>query len=235
MNKIKILHLYYDLLNLYGENGNIRYLVERLKENGIEVELDKLSINDQINFNKYDFVYIGMGTEENELLALKDIHKYKRDLRTYIETNKYMLVTGNALDLFGKTINIYNHEYKGLGLFDYDVKVDFNKDRIIGDQYGSTNLIDKKIIGFQNRSSIMTKSSHPFILLDKGTGSNPDTQTEGYFQNNFIGTYIIGPILVRNPYLTDYLISKMCNISVKSNLNAPEYIAYDEYIKNFFK
>ena len=35
MKTFKIAHLYYDLMNLYGENGNIRYLKNRLEEQDI--------------------------------------------------------------------------------------------------------------------------------------------------------------------------------------------------------
>ena len=69
MKKIKIAHLYYDLMNLYGENGNIRYLVKSLGEQGIDVEVHFLSMEDKIDFKKYDFYYIGMGSEENKMLV----------------------------------------------------------------------------------------------------------------------------------------------------------------------
>ena len=53
MKKFKIAHLYYDLMNLYGENGNIRYLVKCLEEQGIEVEVHFLSMEEKIDFKKY--------------------------------------------------------------------------------------------------------------------------------------------------------------------------------------
>ena len=68
---INVLHLYYDLLNLYGENANLRAIVHNLELNNIKVKVDLKTINDQIDFEKYDIVYIGQGSEENLLLALK--------------------------------------------------------------------------------------------------------------------------------------------------------------------
>ena len=76
MKTFKIAHLYYDLMNLYGENGNIRYLKNRLEEQDINVEVSFLSIEDEIDFNKYDMYYIGSGSEENQLLVLNDLLKY---------------------------------------------------------------------------------------------------------------------------------------------------------------
>ena len=101
---INILHLYYDLLNLYGENANTRCLHNELKRNGIKVNIDFRSINEQINFDKYDIVYIGSGSEDNLFLALSDIMKRKNDIKKYIENNGYLILTGNSMDLFGKYI-----------------------------------------------------------------------------------------------------------------------------------
>ena len=84
--EINILHLYYDLLNLYGENGNIKALKKHLEEQNIKVNIEFLTLNDKIDFKKYDFVYIGSGTEKNLNLALKDLIKYKKSIKEYIET-----------------------------------------------------------------------------------------------------------------------------------------------------
>ena len=95
MKKFKIAHLYYDLMNLYGENGNIRYLVKCLEEQGIEVEVHFLSMEDKIDFTKYDFYYIGMGSEENKMIILDNIMKYKDDikeLKTHAEITKFFIV-----------------------------------------------------------------------------------------------------------------------------------------------
>ena len=65
MKTFKIAHLYYDLMNLYGENGNLRYFLKKLEEQDIKVELHFLTVGDKIDFEKYDFYYMGMGSEEN--------------------------------------------------------------------------------------------------------------------------------------------------------------------------
>ena len=77
MKKFKIAHLYYDLMNLYGENGNVRYLVKQLERQGIDAEVHFLSMEEKIDFKKYDFYYIGMGSEENKMIVLDNIMKYK--------------------------------------------------------------------------------------------------------------------------------------------------------------
>ena len=72
---INVLHLYYDLLNLYGENANTRCIKEELTRSNIKVKVDLKSINDKIDFEKYDIIYIGSGSEESLELALEDIKK----------------------------------------------------------------------------------------------------------------------------------------------------------------
>ena len=77
MNKIYIAHLYYDLMNLYGENGNILALEKAFNDQDLYTEVVNLTIGDKIDFNKYDIYYIGSGSEANQLLVINDILKYK--------------------------------------------------------------------------------------------------------------------------------------------------------------
>ena len=92
--EIKLLHLYYDIMNLYGEYGNIKILEQHLKDQGCEVIVDKKTINEDINFEQYDFVYIGSGTEKNQEIILKDImEKHKDELKNAIEQEKVILLT----------------------------------------------------------------------------------------------------------------------------------------------
>ena len=80
MLKIKVLHLYYDLMNLYGENANIRAIETYLNRFDVKVTTDLLTINDDIDFSKYDIIYMGSGTEKSEMLVLEDLMKYKKIL-----------------------------------------------------------------------------------------------------------------------------------------------------------
>ena len=87
---IKILHLYYDLLNQYGEQGNILALKDSFRNQNIEVSIDLLSCGDKIDFKKYDLIYMGTGSDENLYIALEDIKKYKKELKTR-KIYKYLL------------------------------------------------------------------------------------------------------------------------------------------------
>ncbi len=238
METVKIAHLYYDIMNLYGENGNIRYLKKKFEDQNIKTEVYFLSIEDDIDFNKYDVYYIGSGTDNNKKIVLNNILKYRDNIKDAIYTNKFFLITGNAVDLFGKSImNNNGEEIEALHIFDYIVTEE--EFRIIEDQYYTCSLIDEKIIGFQNRLSVMSKYSNNLFEVVKGTGSSPNVTTEGILYNNFYGTYLLGPILVRNPHFTDYIVKKVCKQKDLS-YNEPKkddicYLAYDEFVKNFYE
>jgi len=230
---IYIAHLYYDLMNLYGEIGNIKVLVDTIEKQGIKVVLDRLSIDDKIDFNKYDFIYIGSGTEENQLIVLKDIIRYKNKIKDYIESNKFILSTGNSYELFGKSIYDGKNKHTALGIFDYNSKKISN--RIVGDIIVNFNLINKKIIGFQNQGSNILDNNNTMFNIVLGN----ENKNEGINYKNFYGTYILGPILVRNPKFNEYLVnnlitSKYSDFKPKKINNKLDEEAYELYIFNHY-
>lgn len=213
---MKIAYLYYDFLNLYGESGNIKIIENILKKNKIKHEIIYLSLDDELDFNSYDFVYIGSGTENNQKIALEHLKKYQEDIKRYIESNKFMLVTGNSVDMFGSKI-IADKEYEGLNIFDYTVK---QQQRKMEEVYINGDITKHKILGFINNNSYMDRIDYPLF------------ENEGIKYNNFYATYILGPILVRNPDFLKYLLSKLVGKNLKYDLKL-EIKAYNEFVKNF--
>lgn len=192
--EITIGHLYYDLMNLYGEIGNIKVLTYHLKNQGIKVNIKNLSIDDNINFDELDLIYIGSGTNNNQLLVLNDILKYKEDIHKYYNNNKFFLITGNAIELFGEQIiDIDNNVHEGLKLFDYYTKE--NKKRIVNEVYIPSLFTKENILGFNNHFGSIYKDN---IKLDN----------KFIFNNNFYGTYTLG-LLPRNPSFTKYFIKQL--------------------------
>ena len=237
MTKIKIAHLYYDLMNLYGENGNIRALKKYIERQDIKTEIHFLTINDKINFNDYDIFYMGMGTEKSLFLVLEDILKYKSDIKNAIEKNKHFLITGNSIELFGeKIIDQNKQEHECLNIFPFITEhQDF---RIVESVVYTTKLIKEKIIGFQNRNGLITGIDKPLFKVETGTGANLETKKEGYLYKNFYATYLIGPLFIRNPHLTNHIIKnviKQKNKKYKLKIynKTTEIKAYDTYLENF--
>lgn len=223
MKTIKIAHLYYDLMNYYGEQGNVLALKTAIEYAGFKVNIKTLSVDDEIDFEKYDIFYMGMGTKRNQEIVRKDILKYKDKIENVID-KKMFIMTGNSYELFGKKID----DKKCLGIFNFSSKT---TDRIVGEQIFKSDIIKETIIGFQNRfSSNNIKDDYLFEVI-KGTGNDLESKVEGIHKNNFFGTYLLGPILIRNPYFKDALL-KYIGID-KVNTKLVDYKAYHEYLKNF--
>lgn len=229
MKTIKIAHLYYDLMNLYGESGNVLALTSALKKQGIKCEVDLLTKGSKINFSKYEIFIMGMGSEDNQEIVRQDILRYKQEFKKIIN-KKIFIMTGNSFELFGKTIN----GLEALNLFDFTSKGVRN--RIVGEQVNKTYLVKNPIIGFQNRGSINDiKENHLFEVVS-GHADNQKSHFEGIKVNNFYGTYTIGPLLIRNPHLTDKIVEDLLakfDRTYKEITDTPDYKAYDEYLKNF--
>lgn len=203
--KITIGHLFYDLLNLYGESGNVLALKYALETQGIEVEILNLSLGDDIDFDKLDFVYIGAGTKQNLNLALDYLKKYTEDISQYITCNKFFLATGNSIELFGKYIKeADNSQTISLGLFDYYTEISLN--RFVSECVFKCEFLKNKLLGFENHIGTIKNSTSPLFTVIKGNGDNT---VEGFFTNNFYATYILGPILARNPELLEYITRKL--------------------------
>ena len=220
---VYIAHLYYDLMNLYGENGNIKLIKYLLESQKIKVIIDNISLNDNIDFNKYDLIVIGCGTYNNLKLSLNHLKKYKKDINEYIESNKFILATGNSIELFGQKID----EIEALKIFNYNSKK-LDK-RIVGDCITTTNLIKTKIIGFQNRESYIDEITNN-LFKDKDIGIK---------YKNFYGTYLLGPILIRNPEFAKYFVNELIkrknkNYKIKKYDLSLEKKAYNEYFKTYY-
>lgn len=200
--KITIAHLYYDLLNLYGECGNVRILKKILEEQNVDVVVKFLTVDDKLNFEDYDFVYMGMGIEDNLKIANKHLKKYKKDIQKYIEDGKYFICTGNSYELFGKEIAFESETIKTLGIFDYKSKI--LEERKIMEISAKTDMIDKELIGFMNTGSTNDNKKENFLK-----NINNTDEDEGIIYKNFIGTYLIGPFLVRNPELLKLIVKKL--------------------------
>lgn len=184
---IRVAHLYYDLMNLYGEIGNLKVIEYQLKKQKINVIIDKLSLNDKIEFEKYDLIYIGSGTKKSTLLVLEDLKKYKQQVKEYIENNKFMLVTGNSINVFSKKIG----DTEALNIFDFNIS--YSNTRLVGD------VILDNIIGFQNRDTLIENNNNPIF----------NNSEIGIHYKNFYGTYIIGPLLIRNPNFSQKFIKNL--------------------------
>ena len=214
--KLNILCLYNDIMNLYGDTGNINVIKYHLEEQNIKYKINYLSIENDLKFKNYDLILIATGTENNRKIVLNHLMKYKKDIKDAIENNKFFLITGNALSMFGK--KLYNE--KALEIFDFEVTE--SKERISKEVIINSN-ITKPIYGFMNHQDITTINENNLF------------ENEGIHYKNFYGTYIIGPILSRNPefleyFLKDLITQKDKKFKIKKLNTKINEKAYNEFI-----
>lgn len=215
---IKLLHLYYDLLNLYGDYGNTLILKKHLEDQGFTVTLDKKTVYDDYKLEDYDFVFMGCGTESKLDRALKDLMTKKEELKKYIDSEKMLLATGNSFEMFGKKID----DNEALGIFDFEVQRD--KTRTNANIIYSSEYLKEKVIGTVNKATRIYHNMNPFFRVELGIGENENNDYEGVKYKNFYGTHVSGPILVRNPELLEKMVVELAK-KKKSNFKLKK-VAY---------
>lgn len=203
--KVSVLYLYYDFLNLYGDNGNVRIMEKRLKDQGFDVEIVRKTVtDDDISFDGFDFIYCGSGTESKRLAAAKHLKRFAKELDAAISSGTPVLFTGNAWGMLAKTITtLYGDKEEGVGLFDFDLKEEIKK-RFTGDSVETAEGFDDPFVGFINKCDIIENFDGYMFKVKKTIGQVPYTE-DGIRKENFFGISLIGPVLVKNPFFAGYL------------------------------
>lgn len=218
---IRILHIYPELLNLYGEYANISILTRYLSEEGMEIEVTPLPFCEPLT-EGYDMLYLGCGTESASLRALNALHPYRDVLLSYREKGALILATGNSLDLFGKTLHDDREgEFEGLNIFDFTVSRT-HKTRYLGDAVLTCPLISERVIGFVNKCSVISGITTPLFRAEMGLGNDNVSPDEGLIDGNFFGTSLIGPLLIRNPSLCRLMMDRLyaaCHVEATAEAN----------------
>lgn len=209
--QIKILHLYHDFMNLYGEYGNVRLLTKALEGKGCEVAVDKKTVTDTaIDFTDYDFIYCGAGTESKRTFALNHLKGFKDSLKSAFDNGKVILFTGNSWEMLGKSITLADGTVlEGINLFDFEAKEQSAK-RLTGDIKAKAEFLSTELIGFINKCSSVENVTSPLFTLTM----KPESfafENEGIHEKNLFGTQIVGPVLVKNPTFCNYIAELIIN------------------------
>ncbi len=206
---IRIAHLYPDMLNLYGDRGNIIALTERMKARGIDVHTDAVTMGKNFNADNYDILFIGGGQDFEQDVLLDDLKRGKdTEIHKAIHNGTVMLAICGGYQMLGKYYKTYDGkmlEYMGA----LDFYTEGKEERMIGN-YAYKTKEGIEVVGFENHSgrTYLGKSVEPLGKMIKGFGNNGEDGTEGVRFKNTFGTYSHGPVLPKNPQLADLLISK---------------------------
>ncbi len=206
---IRIAHLYPDMLNLYGDRGNIIALTERMKARQIDVHTDAITMGKSFNADDYDILFIGGGQDFEQDVLLDDLKKGKdTEINKAIHNGMVMLAICGGYQMLGKYYKTYDGkmlEYMGA----LDFYTEGKEERMIGN-YAYKTKEGIEVVGFENHSgrTYLGKGVEPLGKMIKGFGNNGEDGTEGVRFKNTFGTYSHGPVLPKNPDFADLLISK---------------------------
>ena len=232
---MKLLHLYHDLMNLYGDYANIAALQRILEKNGETVQVDKKTLGDAVRLCDYDFVFIGSGTERNLRVALADFRRYADDLKAYIDSGKPALLTGNAFEMLGKTLTDARGEtVDGLGLFDFTV-TEQNKTRVTADVIYECAFLTQPLVGFINRCSEISGTEPPVFTVKMGVGNAQGDSGEGVRRKNLLGTHLTGPALIKNPHLLLYFAQLLLGKTPQGDSLVRERAGYEITLEELTK
>lgn len=209
MDCIKICHLYHDILNLYGDTGNVVTMKKRLEWRGFEVSVTDLSFGEFDRNDKYDIIFIGGGQDFEQGILTEDLFKYKAGwLTEQIENDTTVLAICGGYQMLGNYyITDKGEDIKFLGALDLYTKA--SSPRMIGNIVYSTELNGKmNVAAFENHSgkTYLGKDISPLGRVVKGFGNNGEDGTEGARYKNVFATYGHGPLLPKNPVLCDSIL-----------------------------
>ena len=206
--ELTILHLYPDCMSLYGEYANLAVLCRHLEAMGVSVTVDTALFEDAPPFDRAGFIYMGAGTERTQKAALSALLPHKEALKAAIDRGAVVLFTGNAMELLGQSItDAQGKRWPCLGLADFST-VESDK-RAPEDVVAHTSLWDSPVVGFMNKCSVTEDANPLFHSLSLGFGNGEDKGPEGFMRGNVFATHLTGPILVKSPDFTDFLIRRM--------------------------
>ena len=244
--EIKILYLYPDLLELYGDYGNIQVLKYRIEARGYKAIIDRYLINDKApDFSSYDIVFAGGGADNEQSILADDLLQYKDNIKQAVDNGVFFLLICGAYQLFGKYYKgVEGNVVPGLNIFDYytEAIADRSK-RCIGNIVIEANLNGKstKVIGFENHGGQTFDISNSFGKVLFGNGNKFGDTEEGFFADNVIATYLHGPLLSKNPDVTDYII-KYCldrkyneNVELEPLNDEFENLCREQLLERFIK
>jgi CobQ-like glutamine amidotransferase family enzyme len=218
--ELNICHLYPDLLNVYGDVGNILILKYRATQRNIDVNVFNISLNDSFNAEDYDIVFFGGGQDYEQSIVSDDlIENKKTQLTEYINSGKVFLSICGGYQLLGKYYTTPDgKKLDGLGIL--DIRTDGGDTRFIGNTVIKNEETGETLVGFENHSGrTHIHDLNPLGKVISGYGNNGFDGFEGVIYKNTYGTYFHGSLLSKNPEFADKLIKTALELKYKEAVN----------------
>ena len=206
--------MYHDLMDLYGDKGNIETLRYRASKRGINVVVDTCTLQEERNIEDYDIFFLGGGADKEQTLIYKDLLARKESILKAKESGIAFLLICGGYQLFGQYyLDQDGQKIDGLGIYDYYTESSDRDHRCIGNIVVKSNIHDKEVtvVGFENHGGQTKAVSNPFGQVLVGHGNTYKGEYEGYMDAQTIATYMHGPLLPKNPAIADEVILRGLN------------------------
>ncbi|VTS28380.1 cobyric acid synthase [Streptococcus pseudoporcinus] len=206
---LKIAHLYGNLLNTYGDNGNVlmlKYVAEKL---GAKVTVDIVSLGDYFDQTYYDMVFFGGGQDYEQSIVAKDLPAKKAAISQFIDQDKVILAICGGFQLLGQYyVQANGVRIDGIGVMGH-YTLNQENNRFIGDIKIHNQDFKETYYGFENHQgrTFLAQDQKPLGQVIYGNGNNKEDKTEGVHYKNVFGSYFHGPILSRNANLAYRLVT----------------------------
>lgn len=235
--ELKICHMYPDVLNLYGDRGNVMCMTRRLEWRGIDATVTKLPIGDSRSLAGFDLVFIGGGQDFEQQVLLSDLHRGKdMEIKSAIEDGVTFLTICGGYQMLGSFYETFDGKRCDfIGALDLYTKG--SAKRMIGNYkfQCSPSAGGSVVVGFENHSGKTWLGSgvEPLGKMLSGFGNNGEDGTEGAHYKNVFGTYSHGPLLPKNPELCDLILKtalerKYGSVELIPLDDSAELLAHDE-------
>lgn len=204
MRNLTLATLYPAEMNIYGDHGNLEFLVRRAELYGFKVNLVVYEPGNSFP-SDVDIILGGGGQDSGQTKITNDLIKLAPKIRALAEDGVPMLVICGLYQLFGHYfLTNEGTEITGIGLFDAYTKG--GSKRLIGNIV--TNWNGYQLVGYENHSGLthLNDGQTEFGSVVKGAGNNGYDNTEGARIHNVFGSYLHGPILPKNPKFADELL-----------------------------
>ncbi|MBQ6524175.1 MAG: glutamine amidotransferase [Atopobiaceae bacterium] len=205
---LRIAHLYPELLNLYGDSGNILVLRKRMEWRGIRCEVQEVHLDDHPSFADVDIAFIGGGSDREQRIVCDRLLSVRNELAAFVEDGGVLGAVCGGYQLLGHSYLMGDEEVRGLSLV--DLYTDRGSPRLIGNIAVQSRISAQPVVGYENHGGRTHLGSgvEPMGRVLHGHGNDGVSGEEGCLYKNVVGTYVHGPLLPKNPGVADYLIAR---------------------------
>lgn len=205
---LQILHLYPELLNLYGDSGNILVLHKRLEWRHLSCTVHEVHMGERASLTGIDLVFIGGGSDREQRIVCDELQRQRSELAAFVEDGGVLLAVCGGYQLLGHSYLMGNEEVRGLSLV--DLYTDRGSPRLIGNVVVESRIAPQPIVGYENHGgrTHLGAGVEPLGRVLFGHGNDGKSGQEGCLYRNVVGTYVHGPLLPKNPGVADWLLAR---------------------------